>query len=216
MGGPPPSLALTIVDQKGSKLIENILILGPRGEERSSITYDTEAPVMNSMNGLPMRTKASWVNGTLVSESKVASSRPLSIGEKARLSPDGATLTVDVVMTADGKETRQTVVFEKQPDSAGEPCAVRGFKNVQLLKDLPVSRFLDAMNFFGASLGVSCEHCHVRGQFYADDKPSKGTARKMIAMTNSINEQSFAGKMEVRCFTCHRGKLEPQPAPAFE
>jgi hypothetical protein len=146
----------------------------------------------------------------------------LSIGEKARLSPDGATLTVDVVMTADGKETRQTVVFEKQPDSAGEPLrtpeqtAGMRFKKVQLLKDLPVSRFLDAMNFFGASLGASCEHCHVRGQFYADDKPSKGMARKMIAMSNSINEQSFAGKMEVRCFTCHRGKLEPLPAPAFE
>jgi hypothetical protein len=41
MGGPPPSLALTIVDQKGSKLVENILIVGPRGEELSSITYDS-------------------------------------------------------------------------------------------------------------------------------------------------------------------------------
>jgi Photosynthetic reaction centre cytochrome C subunit. len=112
-------------------------------------------------------------------------------------------------------------VLEKQPDSAGEPLrkpeetAGARFKNVQLLKDLPASQLLDTMRTFNMSLGVTCEHCHVQGNFAADEKPAKPMARKMITMTRSINDQTFAGKNEVRCFTCHRGQMDPQSRPAF-
>jgi hypothetical protein len=32
-------------------------------------------------------------------------------------------------------------------------------------------------------------------------------------MTHGINEQSFNGRTEVRCYTCHRGAQKPLPAP---
>ncbi len=219
--GPPPTEYLVIFDQQGSKLTEQTGTFGPRGEQRASYTYDTDGkPSMNSFRGLPMRTQASWSDGTLVLDAKVAG-RPASINEKYALSSDGNTLTISQSMTANGKTMEQTLVLEKQPDSAGEPLrkpeqvASARFKNVQILKDLPASRFLDAMRSFSMSLGVDCEYCHVENNFVADDKPAKGMARKMLTMTHSINDSTFGGKMEVRCYTCHRGHAEPQSRPDF-
>ncbi|MDQ2898493.1 MAG: c-type cytochrome [Acidobacteriota bacterium] len=223
VNGPAPSSYLEIIEQQGSKLTETIGITSPRGEQRSSYTADTSGkPTMNSYRGLPMRTVASSEGGALTLTSKVAGPRPATVTEKYTLSPDGNTLTVETVTSSNGKDTQQTMVLEKQPDSAGEalrkPEQTAGvrFKNVQLLKDLPASHFLDSMGSFSMSLGTNCEHCHVRNDFASDDKPAKLMARKMITMTRNINEQTFAGKMEVRCYTCHKGQIDPQSRPAFQ
>jgi hypothetical protein len=221
--GPPPSNYLVVIDQQGPKITETVGNFGRMGEQRSSFTYSTgdEKPSMNSFRGLPMRTKASWEGGALVLESKVAGAHAASIREKYELAADGNTLTVNTVTTVEGKENQQTLVLEKQPDSAGEPLrkpeqtAAEHFKNVQILKDLPASRFIDAMRSFSMSLGVECDHCHAQGNFASDDKPAKGMARKMLIMTHGINDQTFGGKMVVRCYTCHRGQVEPQSTPAF-
>lgn len=218
--GPPPTEYLVIFDQQGSKLTEQTRSLGPRGEQRASFTYNTDGkPSMNSFQGLPMRTQASWSGSILMLEAKVAG-RPATISEKYELSSDGNTLTITSALTSDGKTMERTLALEKQPDSAGEPlrqpeqtASVR-FKNVQILKDLPASQFLDAMRSFSMSLGVDCHYCHVEN-FASDDKPAKGMARKMLTMTHSINDSTFGGKMEVRCYTCHRGQAEPQSRPAF-
>lgn len=218
--GPPPTEYLVIFDQQGSKLTEQARTLGPRGEQRATFTYNTDGkPSMNSFQGLPMRTQATWSGSVLMLDAKVAG-RPASISEKYALSSDGNTLTVTSAMTSDGKTMERTLVLEKRPDSAGEPlrkpeqaASVR-FKNVQILKDLPASQFLDAMRSFSMSLGVDCHYCHVE-DFASDDKPAKGMARKMLTMTHSINDSTFGGKMEVRCYTCHRGQAEPQSRPAF-
>ncbi len=88
------------------------------------------------------------------------------------------------------------------------------FKNVQLLKDVPSGQFITIMRSFNASLGVECSFCHVADRS-SDEKGEKLMARKMITMTHEINEKNFAGKMEVRCFTCHRGAEHPvSEAPA--
>ena len=222
VNGPPPSNYLMIIDQQGPKVSETIGIFGPRGEQRSALSFDTGGKAsMNSFRGLPMRTQASWNGATLVLDSKVAGSRPATISQKYTLSPDGNTLTLEEVTTMNGKDMPQTLVFEKQPDSAAEPLrkpeqtAAARFKNIQIMKDVPASRFLDAMRSFTMSLGTDCEHCHVQNNFAADDKPAKNMARKMITMTRNINEQTFGGKVEVRCYTCHQGKVEPQSTPAF-
>ena len=70
------------------------------------------------------------------------------------------------------------------------------------------------MQFISASLGVDCEHCHVERANEKDDKKEKETARKMIAMVAAINRDSFAGKREVTCNSCHRGAVRPAAAPA--
>src|SRR6058998_2237647 len=84
------------------------------------------------------------------------------------------------------------------------------FKNVQILKGISVDQFMGTMGFFSASLGLNCTDCHVDESAaewarYADEKPMKQMARKMILMVNSINKTNFAGRQIITCNTCHRG-----------
>src|SRR6478672_254119 len=87
-------------------------------------------------------------------------------------------------------------------------------KNVKLLGDLPVSQFIPVMNYFASSLGRRCNFCHVNtnGQWdYASDaKPEKNTAREMIRLVLDTNKNFFKGNVEVGCYTCHRGRSQPQ------
>ena len=69
------------------------------------------------------------------------------------------------------------------------------------------------MQFISASLGVECNFCHVEGKFDSDDKPAKKTARQMIAMTLAIDKDSFNGRKEVTCYSCHRGSNDPVGTP---
>jgi len=92
--------------------------------------------------------------------------------------------------------------------------AEEAFKNIQAFKGTPADQLFPAMQFISASLGVECEFCHVEGKFDADDKPTKQTARRMIAMTLAINKENFNGRREVTCNTCHRGSADPVGTPA--
>ena len=94
----------------------------------------------------------------------------------------------------------------------------QAFKNVQVLRGIPVNEFMETMGFFAASLGENCTFCHVAesgGDWarYADDQPQKLTARKMIVMMNLINQTYFGGKREVTCYSCHHGDERPQVTP---
>src|SRR5215469_10557128 len=67
------------------------------------------------------------------------------------------------------------------------------FKNVQLLKGIPVNQFMDTMGFFSAALGYNCTNCHgdeVLGNWdkYANDTALKRTARRMVQVANTINQ----------------------------
>src|SRR3989442_5054612 len=90
------------------------------------------------------------------------------------------------------------------------PLAEEVFKNVQVLKGIPVDQFMGTMGFFAASLGLNCTDCHVDesgGNWakYADDNALKQTTRRMIVMMSSINRTNFGGRQVVTCNTCHRG-----------
>ena len=37
------------------------------------------------------------------------------------------------------------------------------FKNIQVLKGIPVNDFMGTMGVFSAALGMSCEDCHAAG-----------------------------------------------------
>src|SRR5271166_5237461 len=87
------------------------------------------------------------------------------------------------------------------------------FKNVQTLKGIPADQLIPAMQFISASLGVECEFCHVQGAFEKDDKKPKQTARKMMEMMITINQENFDGKREVTCYSCHRGSTDPAATP---
>ena len=94
------------------------------------------------------------------------------------------------------------------------------FKNIQVLKGIPVNQFMDTMGFFSAALGYNCTNCHgndVLGNWekYADDIPVKRTARRMVQLVNTINKELFAGREAVTCYTCHRGSPTPKTVPSL-
>jgi photosynthetic reaction center cytochrome c subunit len=94
------------------------------------------------------------------------------------------------------------------------------FKNVQVLKGIPVGEFMDTMGFFAASLGLNCVYCHVEQSMenwdkFAEDVPRKRTARAMILMVNAINKSNFGGRRALTCYSCHRGAEHPKVVPSL-
>jgi hypothetical protein len=94
------------------------------------------------------------------------------------------------------------------------------FKNVQILKGIPVDEFMTTMGFFAASLGLNCTDCHVDesgGSWarYADDNDLKRTSRRMMLMVQTINRTNFGGRQVVTCNTCHRGSYRPNVMPSL-
>jgi photosynthetic reaction center cytochrome c subunit len=94
----------------------------------------------------------------------------------------------------------------------------QAFKNVQVLKGIPVNEFMEEMGFFSASLTANCTTCHgdeSAGSWdkYAVDTPMKQMTRKMVLMMNGINQNYFGGKREVTCYSCHHGDDKPRVTP---
>jgi photosynthetic reaction center cytochrome c subunit len=94
------------------------------------------------------------------------------------------------------------------------------FKNIQVLRGIPVNEFMGTMGFFSAALSMNCTDCHVNesaGDWkrYADDTPLKNTARRMVLMENLINRADFGNVRMVTCYTCHRGVQKPEVTPSL-
>jgi hypothetical protein len=100
-----------------------------------------------------------------------------------------------------------------------QPLAEEVFKNIRVLRGLPVDEFMGTMGVFSAALGMSCEDCHSASdttwENYALDRPRKVTARRMVQMMASINQASFGGRQVVTCYTCHRGSGKPKVTPSL-
>src|SRR5437870_6115785 len=104
--------------------------------------------------------------------------------------------------------------------TASAQLAEEVFKNVQVLKGIPVDQFMDTMGFFSASLALNCTSCHgvesaSDAAKFADDPPLKKTARRMILMVRAINRDNFAGVGMVTCYSCHRGSDRPKITPSL-
>src|SRR5579872_1074770 len=97
-----------------------------------------------------------------------------------------------------------------QPAPAKRLMSEQAFKNVTVLKGIPVDEFMDTMGFISASTNYNCTDCHVEPKaegdwsVYAVETPRKATARRMILMVQSINKTNFGGARVVTCYTCHR------------
>ena len=109
------------------------------------------------------------------------------------------------------------VAVRAQGPSEKPPMAEDVFKNVQVLKGIPVNDFMGTMGIFSAALGMSCEDCHRSGDSswanYAADSPRKQMARSMVVMMATINKTHFGGRQAVTCFSCHRGTDRPKVTP---
>src|ERR1700735_4864857 len=94
------------------------------------------------------------------------------------------------------------------------------FKNVKVLKGIPVGEFMDTMGFFAASLGLNCVFCHVSESLenwdkFAEDVPRKNVARQIILMGNENNKNQFGGRRALTCYSCHRGAEHPKVVPSL-
>jgi len=132
------------------------------------------------------------------------------------------------VITAKSQQTQQQTVQDAQAlaqriaqQTAQKPLMAEDvFKNVQILKGIPVNQFMDTMGFFAASLGLNCVYCHVSESLenwdrFADDVPRKRMARSMIQMVNEINKTRFGGRRALTCYSCHRGAETPRVIPSL-
>lgn len=114
------------------------------------------------------------------------------------------------------RDSLMKVVLAKIAGHEEEPSE-KVFKNIKVMKDVPAGRLLRIMNVgFGRSLGVSCGHCHVVGEWEKEDKNRKQITREMMAMNRTINDEILpkianleSKKPVVNCTTCHRGQRKP-------
>ena len=98
--------------------------------------------------------------------------------------------------------------------------AEQAFKNIQVLKGIPVDDFMETMGVMAASLDFDCSDCHVAAGTdqvdWAADTPRKVMARIMINMVANLNKSNFAGRQLVTCWTCHRNRDVPLVTPVME
>jgi len=107
--------------------------------------------------------------------------------------------------------------LSKQIAGKEEQPAEDVFKNIKILTGVPAGNLLKIMQMgYSRSLGVSCAHCHVPGQWETDVKPTKQIARDMSKMSHAIifdllrNIEGLKDRNPlVNCTTCHRGQLKP-------
>jgi photosynthetic reaction center cytochrome c subunit len=116
--------------------------------------------------------------------------------------------------------TTVAMVTGQAPQPAGVQMSDQVFKNVQVLKGIPVDEFMGTMGLFSAALTVCCGDCHTgagtSNPKWEDDPPKKRTARRMMQMVAEINRVNFGGRQVVTCWTCHRGSERPMTTPPLD
>ncbi len=100
------------------------------------------------------------------------------------------------------------------------PTSDTVFKNVRVLKGIPVDDFMGTMGIMCAALGFDCSDCHTGAGTvkvdWAADTPKKQMARGMVAMMQAINRDNFSGRQMVTCWSCHHGRDHPATTPTLE
>jgi len=113
-----------------------------------------------------------------------------------------------------------TVLGQAQTTVPRAPMAEEVFKDIQVLKGIPVDQFMGTMGIFSSALGKNCSECHGlesggNWALYAQDTPLKRTARRMVLMVKQINDANFGGQQMVTCYSCHRVQSRPKVTPSL-
>ena len=87
------------------------------------------------------------------------------------------------------------------------------YKDIKVLQGTAADQLNPTMQFFEASLGVTCNYCHLAQR--EANTPIKETARQMVSMVKAINRDNFKGAKTVTCNSCHRGATQPVANPAL-
>jgi hypothetical protein len=157
------------------------------------------------MNMMPRVSKAAWLL--------------LAIGiahgqqEKASVPADEPSTPEAIKQFNDDKVAELSKQIAGKEDQPAEAV----FRNIKILTGVPAGNLLKIMQMgYSRSLGTSCAHCHVPGQWEKDDKKPKQIARDMSKMAHTIifdllrNIDGIKDRDPlVNCTTCHRGQLKP-------
>ena len=124
--------------------------------------------------------------------------KDMKVGRKRTIRGAVGTLIVCLVGTTSGGSQSGP---EQNPQLAEDV-----FINVPTLGGIPVDQFMDTMGMFSNALNMNCTDCHALNsvdswEAFAEETPLKQTARRMIAMMNTINRDNFGGVRRVTCFT---------------
>jgi hypothetical protein len=93
------------------------------------------------------------------------------------------------------------------------------FKDIRVLKGIPVDEFIDTMGMFAAATAKDCTGCHSpqildgKLEAFAIETPMIQKARFMVGMVNAINRNYFGNQKRVSCATCHTNTSVPQNVP---
>jgi len=93
------------------------------------------------------------------------------------------------------------------------------FKDIRVLKGIPVDEFIDTMGMFAAATAKDCTGCHSpqildgNPAAFAIETPMIQKARFMVGMMNTINRNFFGNQKRVTCATCHTNTSVPQNVP---
>lgn len=141
----------------------------------------------------------------------------MKLGSRQLVSGPLATIALSMLIVA---------LAHGQATPAKQLMSEQAFKNVTVLKGIPVDEFMNTMGFISAATNYNCADCHVEPKLegdwsaYAQETPRKATARRMILMVQDINKSNFAGARVVTCYTCHRNlqgapKITPSLAEQY-
>lgn len=112
------------------------------------------------------------------------------------------------------------IAFAQSTPPQKPQMAEEVFKNVRVLKGIPVDDFMETMGLISAALSFDCSDCHTGAGTdkvdWAADTPRKVISRTMVTMVANINKNSFGGREMVTCWTCHRNRDKPLVTPSFE
>jgi hypothetical protein len=84
------------------------------------------------------------------------------------------------------------------------------YGNIRQYEDLPANALLGVMEFYSRALGVTCDHCHVEGEWASDARLMKLMSRRMLEIGEALQREYFTTPGAVSCWTCHRGETLPQ------
>jgi Photosynthetic reaction centre cytochrome C subunit len=102
----------------------------------------------------------------------------------------------------------------KLADADTRKPAEEVYRNIQSLKGSGAGGLAMTMSVFSAALGVSCDYCHIEGQWDSDARPAKKTARRMLGLFAEFPHYFESSRQpSMQCYTCHQGSPKPQRRP---
>ena len=96
------------------------------------------------------------------------------------------------------------------------------FKDIRVLRGIPVDEFMDTMGMFAAATAKDCTGCHSPNiltgsrDAFALETPMITRARQMVTMMNMLDRNFFGGRKRITCYTCHTGTPTPARVPNLQ